>query len=292
LKALVAGWFSFEQMGATAGDLLARDLVLRWLDEAGRPYDVAVALPFGGGVDWRVVDPSEYSYIIFVCGPFGNGPPLTRFLERFAGCQLIGVDLSMLQPLEEWNPFHLLLERDSSRTTRPDITFAAMEHRVPVVGVVLVHPQSEYGQRGRHQAVEKAIAALLASRDVAAVPIDTRLDVNRTGLHTAAQVESLIARMDVVITTRLHGLVLALKNRVPAVAVDPITRGAKIRIQAEAVGWPIVFTPETLSNEALQQALDHCLTPEARARAEHCRARAIARLEEVRARIISSLASR
>jgi hypothetical protein len=290
MKALVTGWFSFEQMGATAGDLLARDLVVDWLEEAGCSCDVAVAPPFSGGVDWRMADPSAYSHVVFVCGPFGNGPPVTALLERFAGCQLIGVDLSMLQPLEEWNPFHLLLERDSSRTTRPDISLAAMERRVPVVGVVLVHRQSEYGHRGRHQAVEEAVATLLASRDVAVVPIDTRLDVNRTGLRTAAQVESLIARMDVVITTRLHGLVLALKNRVPAIAIDPIMRGAKVRMQAETLAWPIVFTPETLSDEALQHALNHCLTPEARAETERCRARAIMRLEEVRARIASSLA--
>lgn len=291
MKALVAGWFSFEQMGATAGDLLARDLVVDWLEEAGCSCDVAVAPPFSGGVDWRVADPSAYSHVVFVCGPFGNGRPVRTLLRRFAGCQLIGIDLSMLQPLEGWNPFHLLLERDSSRTVRPDISFAATGRRVPVVGVVLVHAQLQYGQRSRHQAIGEAIANLLASRGVAAVPIDTHLDLNCTSLRTAAQVEFLIARMDVIITTGLHGLVLALKNHVPAIAIDPIVRGAKIRMQAETLGWPIVFTPETLSDEALQQALDHCLTPEARAKAEGCHVWAIAQLEEVRLRIISTLAA-
>ena len=41
---------------------------------------------------------------------------------------------------------------------------------------------------------------LTASRPMAAVRIDTRLDVNATGLRAAAEVESLIARMDVVVT--------------------------------------------------------------------------------------------
>ena len=59
---------------------------------------------------------------------------------------------------------------------------------------------------------------------MAVVAIDTRLDANRTGLRTPAQVESLIARTDVVVTTRLHGLVLALKNGVPAVAIDTVAR--------------------------------------------------------------------
>lgn len=75
MKTLVAGWFSFELMGATAGDLMACDLVCEWLKKAEHLYDVALAQPFQGGVDWRAVDPQDYSYVVFVCGPFGNGEP-------------------------------------------------------------------------------------------------------------------------------------------------------------------------------------------------------------------------
>ena len=80
MKTLVAGWFSFELMGATAGDLMTRDLACEWLTRAGRPYDIAVAPPFTGGVDWREVDPAGYSDVVFVCGPLGNGPPVDAFL--------------------------------------------------------------------------------------------------------------------------------------------------------------------------------------------------------------------
>ena len=70
MKVLVAGWFSFEQMGATAGDLMARDVACQWLREGGALYDVAHAQPFAGGVDWQTVDPDDYSHVVFVCGPF------------------------------------------------------------------------------------------------------------------------------------------------------------------------------------------------------------------------------
>src|SRR4051812_46607855 len=102
MRCLVAGWFSFEQMGATAGDLLTKDVVVGWLDRAGLAYDVAYAPPFEGGVDWRTVDPSDYNAVTFVCGPFGNGDPLTSFLEKFAGRPLYGVNLTMLDSLENW----------------------------------------------------------------------------------------------------------------------------------------------------------------------------------------------
>ena len=144
MRALIAGWFSFEGMGATAGDLMARDLCAEWLLSRGWSHDVAVARPFVGGVDWRTVDPDAYDMVVFVCGPFGNGWPVTGLLERFAGKRLVGLNLSMLEDLDAWNPFDALIERDSSRASNPDISFLSEAPRVPLVGVVLVHPQKEY----------------------------------------------------------------------------------------------------------------------------------------------------
>jgi len=274
MRVLVAGWFSFEQMGATAGDLMARDVVCDWIGRLGLPFDVAHAAPFTGGVDWRSVDPLDYSHVAFVCGPFGNGPPVTEFLERFAGRTLIGLDLSMLQDLNEWNPFDLLLERDSSERSHPDLAFLGTRPLVPVVGVVLIHPQPEYGPRDVHLRANAALSRLAAAREMAAVRIDTRLDVNSVGLRTAAEVESLIARTDVVLTTRLHGLVLALKNGVPVVAVDPVAGGAKIRRQAETLGWPVLLDGETASDAQLLTAYEFCLSQPARDLARECAARA------------------
>jgi hypothetical protein len=285
-KVMVAGWFSFEQMGATAGDLLARDLVTDWLEEAGRPYDVATAPPFTGGVDWEEVEPTTYSEVVFVCGPFGKGPPLTELLFRFEGVPLVGVNLSVLQPLEEWNPFDLLLERDSNRTARPDISFLSRRPLVPVVGLVLVHFQEEYGDRSLHHDVNDAVGELLQDHDVAVVEIDTRLDENATGLRDPAQVESLIARMDAVVTTRLHGTVLSLKHGVPPIAIDPVAGGAKILQQAKSLEWPAVFVADSLDTGKLRDAFDWCLTEEARLEAQRCGARAPSALEVVRGQFI------
>jgi hypothetical protein len=290
VKALVTGWFSFEQMGATAGDLFARDLACEWLERAGYPYDVALAPPFHEGVNWRLADPRAYSHVVFVCGPFGNGEPLTELLERFDGCCLVGLNLTMLESLDTWNPFDLLLERDSSATSNPDISFLSRQLPVPVVGVVLIDTQPEYKERDAHEVANNAIRRLVASREMSAVVIDTRLDTNSTGLRTASEVESLIARMDVVLTTRLHGTVLALKNGVPAVVVDPVARGGKIRRQAETISWPLVFAADSLPDEALGQAFDFCLTEDARVKARECRGRAKTMVQEVRDEFISSLA--
>ena len=289
-RVLVTGWYSFEGMGASAGDLLARDVVCKWLREAGHPYDVALAAPFTGGIAWEKADPNLYSHVIFVCGPFGNGPPLLEFFERFRACPLVGVNLTMLQPLEAWNPFALLIERDSSRRARPDLVFLSEEPRVPVVGLLLIDAQPEY-RDDRRVSVHETIRRFVAGRPMTVVPIDTRLDVNQTGLGTASEVESLVAKMDVVITTRLHGLVLAIKNGVPAIPIDAVAGGAKITRQVEAIGWPLLLNARDLTEEDIGQAFDYCLTPAARSRAAGCAESAKSALASSRAELIDFLES-
>lgn len=282
MRALVAGWFSFVQMGATAGDLLARDVVCQWLTSAGVDFDIAVAPPFDNGIAWQEADPAEFTHLVFVCGPFRNAEPVAALLERFSDAKRVGINLSMLDPLTESGPFDLLWERDSDRASRPDLVFLSQPNRVPVVGLVLVDPQREYGDRARHSEVDAALRELTESRDMAIVPIDTRLDGNRTGLRTAHEVESLIARMDVVMTTRLHGMVFALKHGVPAIVVDAIAGGGKVYPQAKAIGWPARLKAGEFAQEDLERALDYCLTPGARAKAAACAEVARSKLESVR----------
>lgn len=282
MRALLAGWFSFEHMGATAGDLLARNVLGTWLSDVGCPYDVAFAPPFTGGVDWKCVDPTAYTHLVFVCGPFGRSWEVTSFLDRFSGCRLIGVNLSMLEPLSAWNPFDLLIERDSSRTARPDLAFLADGPRVPVVGLILIDTQPEYRQRNLMHGANDMLRELVKERELAVVPIDTRLDVNGVGLRTPAEIESLIAQMDVVLTSRMHGLVLSLKNSVPVVAVDPVAGGAKVLRQARTIGWPYAFSLEMASATGLRCAFDNCMTADARKRAGDCAERARALLSSAR----------
>lgn len=278
LRVLIVGWFSFHNGHATAGDLLARDLVRDWLTEAGCDTQVAVDLPFTEGIDWRKTNPSEFDRVVFVCGPFQDGELERELFSHFRDVPVIGVNLSMVQPLNEFNPFQDLFERDSTRTVRPDLTFATRQPLVPLLGVCLV----EDYPAGHTQEANAAIRRLVDSVEVATVNIDTRLDENSTGLRSPAEVESLIAGMDVLITTRLHGTVLALKNGVPVIAIDPEPGGFKIKRQAELIGWPHCFLVDQLRDEDLRAAFDCCLMPEAKLEANRCEARAREYLEGVK----------
>jgi len=259
-RALVAGWFSFTGTGATVGDLMAKTVVCSWLERAGVPYDVAIAPPFGTGVEWRAVDPDRYTHVVFVCGPFFR----SNLLRRFERSRLVGVNLSMIEPVDAWNPFDLLLERDSEQTVRPDIAFAAPSDTVPVVGFApLPAPDADRG-RERSEVANRMLRVLLASRDVAVVPLDTRLEEREDGFSASpAAIESMIRKVDVVVTARLHGLVLALRNGVPALALDPVDGGGKIMRQAAAVGWPAAMHMGEADGRRLDEAFDFCLSDEA-----------------------------
>jgi hypothetical protein len=288
MHVLVAGWFSFEKMGATAGDIIACNVLCNWLQKANISFDVAYAPPFEGGVNWQQTVTAQYSHIFFVCGPFGNGWPITDFLDHFSGVKLIGLNLSLLQSLEEWNPFDLCYERDSSSLHRPDITFASTSKKIPVVGIILAHQQKEYGDRSKHPMVDKVIKGFIASKHVVRINIDTCIENNEGGLKTAEEVESLIAKMDLVITTRLHGLALSIKNGVPVVAIDAVEGGAKVSVQAKSIRWPLIFSTN-VSNDDLEKAFLYCLSDEARMLALKCAGEASKQIDELGEELINKI---
>ena len=256
---------------------MAADVVGEWLSSLEISYDIALA-PTLAGIDWRSVSPQQYDVVVFVCGPFSPGPLEAAFFEHFDSNRIVGVDLSLAEAVSVWNPFDTLLERDSPSTGRPDLVFAARTPRVPLIGVCLVE---DYPGADTVQANAK-VDELLAQVEGARIDIDTRLDTNLSGLRNKAEVEAALNGMDVVVTTRLHGMVLALKNGVPVVAIDPAPKGAKIMQQAKTVGWPMCFVASTVSAEELHRAFTFCLSAQAKTQARACARTALDLLSEVR----------
>lgn len=286
MKVLVAGWFSYANGHATAGDVLARDLLCQWLAQRGISHEIAVAPPFEGGRALDAFDPAQFTHAIFVCGPFGKGELEGEFFRRFAHCRLLGLNLSLDLSPQQWQPFDFLIERDSVITTNPDMLFASKQNLPPVVGVCLVepHPEADVDR------ANAAIAALLTRHAAARVNIDTRLDVNETGLHSEGEVEAIIARMDALVTTRLHGLVMALKNGVPVLVIDAVPGGGKIMRQCGRIGWPNILRLEDLEDESrLDAAWRFTLSEEAKALTRSCAGKAMGDVLDLRRRLFEAL---
>jgi hypothetical protein len=271
VRVLLTGWFSFDTAEVTAGDLMAKETVHRWLTEGQVDHEVAMAANFRTehDVDWSTTERSRFSHVVFVCGP-AAGELIAQLFERFSHTRRIFVGVSVVGGTDALAP-DVMIERDSARRVAPDLALGTQTDRVPVVAVVRSHPQPEYGARQRHGDAHRAIDALLLASDVAPVTVDTRLHPYEAHLcGTSGQLESALARVDVVVTTRLHGLVLGLKNGVPVLAVDPIASGGKVAGQAQALDWPAIVNVEDADPDRLRGLLAWCLTPEGNLRAARC----------------------
>lgn len=265
---LVTGWFSFLHGEATAGDVLALARVERVLREAGLAYDIVWSPGFrADGTHFADVDPAAYSRLVFVCGPV-HGPQVEELHRVFAHCARIAVGVSVVDPdSPAVTGFHRVLARDAAGAG-PGVDLAARAPAlpgVPVVGVVLTHGQHEYAGRRRHEEVAAVLTRWLGGRDCARLELETRLDAHDWRLcGTPAQLEAVLARLDLVVTDRLHGLVLALRAGVPVLAVDPVEGGAKVTAQAGACGWPALVAAERLEEALREGTLEHwwhwCLT--------------------------------
>jgi hypothetical protein len=279
MRVLVTGWSSFLDGEATAGDVLSMEAVRDSLLEAGVDVDVAWSPRLRtDGMILEQVDADSYTHLLFVCGP-AHGRQVRQLHERFVHCQRLAVGVSIVVANDPAvTGFHQIIARDQDGT-RPHRDLAAVPHcaQVPVAGVVLAHAQHEYGDRQRHDDVHAVLTSWLGRQDCARLLFDTRLDSHDWRLpHTSDQLESVIRRLDVVITTRMHGLVLALKNGIPALAVDPIAGGAKVSAQAAAWGWPAVVVADSLTEAQLDQWWHWCESVECAVLAARCKREAAA----------------
>ena len=289
MRVLVTGWFSLQGGGATVGDVMARDVACEWLAEHGFSYDVAQERALGPRVDWFRVAPERYSHLLFICGPVGADARVAEMLERFAGCRRIALNVSVVGD-PAGRQFDVLIERDGRGGGRPDLALAAPLRRAPVVARVdIPGRQPEYAAVAPDVA-HAAFDRLLAGREAAIIAVDTRLDPALPGRRSAAEVEALIGVADVVLTTRLHGIVLALRQGRPALAIDVVPGGAKLLAQARALGWPAAVAVDALDDTELERHLDWCLGDQAQALARSTAERLAGDIGELRAALERALA--
>lgn len=271
MRVLVTGWPSFTDGEATAGDVLSMRRVCDALRAAGVPHDSAWSPVFRpGAFTLDDAEPGRYTHLVFVCGP-AHGNQVRRLHQRYAGCHRIAVGVSVIDRDDPAvTGFHRVLARDGGARPATDLSAAAHAGAAPVVGVVFAPGQPEYGADAQQDEVHERLREWLRGLDCARVPVDTRLATDDwSKCATPDQFLSLTRRFDAILTTRLHGLVLALRASVPALAVDPIEGGGKVTAQAEALGWPAVLDAGNSNDPAL---LDRwwrwCLSPEGRTAAK------------------------
>ncbi|HEV7831522.1 MAG TPA: polysaccharide pyruvyl transferase family protein [Pseudonocardiaceae bacterium] len=302
MRVLLTGWPSFLRGEATAGDVLSMDRVHRALQQAGLPVEVAWSPVLrSGSLHLDDADPDRYTHLVFACGP-AHGEQVRWLHARFDRCCRIAVGVTVIDPADpSVTGFDRVMARDTvtpdgeaGRGLR-DLSSTVRTGDVPVIGVILAPGQPEYGLRRRHSLVHERLTAWLAEQDCARIPIDTRLDP-RDWRHAARpdQLDALLRRLDVVVTTRLHGLVLPLRYAVPVLAVDPVAGRGKVGAQAGAWDWPALVVAEALMHGTaeLSRWWQWCLSAQGRAHAAVRAAAASRHEEELVSGLLQALAVR
>jgi hypothetical protein len=258
MRVLVAGWFSFDEVVATIGDELGADVVVGWLRELGVDHSIAWAPYLQRGPNWRELDPAEFTHLVFVSGPLADIPVMRELATAFAGAQRWAVNVSVVDDRAR-ALFDQVWERDAPGVARPDLAVATRTPDVPVLAVAFAPAQEEYGARSRAERVRGLITDWLKTRALPWFELDMDL-YEKPYDRFPSQVEALIRRADVVLSMRLHALVLSLVHGVPVIACDPVAGGAKVSAQAAALGWPLVLTAGEIDPHALDAALEHALS--------------------------------
>ncbi|MEV0598006.1 polysaccharide pyruvyl transferase family protein [Streptomyces sp. NPDC050315] len=270
-RTLLTGWFSFDDGEVTVGDALAQRRVSQALTACGIAHDTAWSRGFAPEcMPLDAADPAAYGHVVFTCGPV-HGEQLRRLHRQFSSCRRLAVGVSVIDPGDPAvTGFDRVFARDEP-TAAPavDLAAGAPLHSVPpLAGVVLTYGQGEYAERRRHDTVGGALIEWLTRLDCTRVAADTRLAIDDwRHCATPEQFMGLAARLDAVVTNRLHGMVLGLRAGTPVLAVDPVLGGAKVTAQARALRWPAVIPADEVTPKALDRWWEWCLSPAGQAAA-------------------------
>ncbi|MCI5073598.1 capsular polysaccharide synthesis protein [Oricola sp.] len=266
-------WFGTLEKHGTIGDLLAVQSVAARLRAQGVKFKHSSATSpagiLGEHVGWHEIDPSSVDILLFVCGPIIDGHPIvTEVIRRFPNALKVGVGVSLFPPDHESfvDPFDVVLAREGRSTRYEDVAVIAPSEPVDGpsgdrgtlrVGVSLSRPQSEFGAElcdtdQVRKCIDTALAKLRMAYGVDVVEIEHRLSESDL---CPAQYDSIYADCDLVLTSRFHGAMMAMRNAVPFIALDQIYGGAKLISLLGDRDWPHVYSvpldAEKIANAAM-----------------------------------------
>lgn len=261
-KVLVAWYGSFDGHG-TIGDYHSMCSVVTHL--VGRGHEVLHAsssqyeLRGARRVDWRECPDDQADVLLFVCGPVIKGHLQTDLLlERFMRAWKVGVGVSLMVAGANgriFNPFDDLLAREGHPSLYEDLAIVSPMGKSSAaagtphagnginVGVVFRGAQAEYGMNNCSWQFAQGFLLQLASQLVAThggrvIKIENHLE---RAAMPPSEIDRKYRECDLILTTRFHGGILALRSSTPFIAVDQIKGGAKVNRLIGRTGWPFNF---------------------------------------------------
>lgn len=279
-KRVLLAWYGAFDGHGTIGDLLSVVAVSNYLASRGVDVSLASARRFPAMearvVDWEQVDPQDFDCFLFTCGPIIKHHPETASLfGRFQSIRRMAVGVSLFPPDHENHscPFDVVLAREGAPTRYEDVALVAPLADLPPacgarsglrVGVVLRGVQGEYGLENclwqeTAAIVDEALEDLFSERPGETITIENHLA--RSGV-SPDEIEVAYRGCDLVVTSRFHGAAMALRHRVPFVAIDQIAGGSKVFGLLANRGWPHVYRADRCDASVVTTAMRDALTSE------------------------------
>ncbi|MER8848736.1 MULTISPECIES: capsular polysaccharide synthesis protein [Mesorhizobium] len=256
-------WYGSLKDNGTIGDLFAVQSVAARMKALGlnfRHLTANTAFEIcGERVALDEIAEGDYAMLVFVCGPVIRDHPIVEtIIRRFPSIRKIGISISLFSRdhINYVQPFDVALAREGGTQRFEDVAILAPSRVTPkrarelneplVIGLVLRGEQGEYGPQSslhdRTSALTAHVLDSLATKyQVRSLEIEHHL--TRSG-RPPVEIEALYASCDLVLTSRFHGAVLAMRNEVPFIAIDQIRGGGKLTNLLSNSGWPFVYRIE------------------------------------------------
>lgn len=270
-RVALSWWGSIPDGGPTVGDLLAlkaaHDEIAREgfnslvLCDGAFAHHVA---PFAS-IGELIAD--RYDAFVWICGPLIAGSSRFRDLfNRFEGLPRIAAGVSVLPPnvADHFNNFDVCIARDGLDKTYGDLALAAPAaesgafegsqavSKTRSLALCLRGAQREYGPGScDDKRVDALCDRIVTATGLDPSRIETRLDRSGAAL---ARMELQFQTAGLVVSSRLHGALLALRYGTPVVAIDQIKGGGKVSEVLSRLGWPWVYRADCADPAEIQDA--------------------------------------
>lgn len=251
-RVVLVNWGSIEDRHLTVGDHLATAVVQDALNDAAVPHRLLRA-------DETILDgePEPGSTAkVWVCGP----------VDRSYGPQheIIGdgndwtlLDATVLRSRADSGHADLRFARDGEGLpTRGDIASLAELSKGGFAVLVLRGRQPEYRVDADTSAeTAQIVTGAIERLGLLPVSIDTILPPILSASQTGSGIEALMRAATVVISSRLHGCIHALRAGQVPVVIDEVRGGGKVSAMAEAFEFPVLVPAHRIASDTIALAV-------------------------------------
>jgi hypothetical protein len=266
-KKILVTWYGTFKGHGTLGDLRSFECITAHLVSLGCQVmytsSYIVNIPGSEPVSLNEVKMDDLNGLVFVCGPiFFNHQETRALFTKFASKRILGVAISLFPfgHINHYDPFDLALARQGGDKSYGDVAILSKKvtgrkgvHSKPVIGIALRGMQQEYGiENCMWKEIEDIVQTCLRVVDCDILWIDNHL--TNAGI-SPNEIERLYIESDLVITTRYHGAVLAIKYEIPFIAIDQIKGGAKVFDLLKNSFWPYIYKIESINTSILHRVI-------------------------------------